>query len=242
MRINLKTYLDILQCSISQDVLENPITIKTGHTYGQTNIHHWLGIRNTCPNTKEELLASTRWVLPNSDRSILALIQFFARQEAGSDIDLAALLRCLVITGQNRIPLIPVTTPAGDLIEGAGMASTRPTVVIQNIIRQIVTDIVAIQCNEVEMAAIREYGLIPFILLHAIERGDKVLFQFWIKEPIDWNQRINTRTLLPHILMQTLTSSSLKSNQDMILLIFYNNPWFTAGTLRECSDILLAHH
>ncbi|KAL9653614.1 hypothetical protein ABK040_000531 [Willaertia magna] len=48
-------YLEKFICPISQQIMNNPVIIETGHTFDKNSIEEWLKSKNTCPITRIEL-------------------------------------------------------------------------------------------------------------------------------------------------------------------------------------------
>lgn len=255
MRIKLQQYLALLECPITADLFEHPVSIlETGHTIGIVALANWLEQRRdkTCPITRAPLAAD--YQPPQETVAIVRLIDLLNRlqpligADGNVDIDLAELLACLVVEGQSRIPLKPITDARGQLLEGIG-AEQPQNIKIAQVTAQIASDIIAFHkantLTEADKAAINRFGLMPKILFMAIEHSDKSLFDFCMRlnpEGINWNENIVPgKTLLAAIFEYVLSSPSLRKNQDMLLSILRRiGKDLQRVTLLQCARTLLA--
>ncbi len=60
---------DEFKCPISQEVMQDPVSLACGHTFDSVSINEWLSVRKLCPTCRKQIenekSLSTNWLIKN---------------------------------------------------------------------------------------------------------------------------------------------------------------------------------
>ncbi|BBN06634.1 hypothetical protein MPTK1_3g22740 [Marchantia polymorpha subsp. ruderalis] len=116
LSVNVPVVPTYFQCPISLELMSDPVTLSTGHTYDRSSIQLWFHAgKNTCPQTRQEV--STKDLIPNVTlKNCIRSWQLATRVVARNDLKFPSSPRLL--NEQNvRLMLDDLTVVGSDRLE-----------------------------------------------------------------------------------------------------------------------------